>query len=78
MHFNIYLDDETGRRLNALAEKAGESRNALIRKAVGALLDGQSSLEWPEIVLKYEGIPDWPAFEDSRREQPPPSDDPLA
>ncbi|MBU0498765.1 MAG: ribbon-helix-helix domain-containing protein [Gammaproteobacteria bacterium] len=34
MNFNIYLDDETGRQLAAAAEQAGESRNALIRKAL--------------------------------------------
>ena len=35
MHFNVYFDDETGQRLTAAAQKEGESRNALIRKAVG-------------------------------------------
>ena len=34
MNFNIYLDDETGRQLNRLAKRAGESRNALVREAV--------------------------------------------
>lgn len=58
MNFNIYLDDDTGQRLIALAEKEGESRNSLIRKAVRNLLDQQTRPAWPEVVLKRQGFPD--------------------
>ena len=34
MHFNIYLDDQTGQRLTEAAQQAGEHRNAVIRRAV--------------------------------------------
>lgn len=34
MHFNIHLDDTTGQQLNTMAQQLGESRNALIRRAV--------------------------------------------
>ena len=34
MHFNIYLDDETGQRLTTAAKERGENRNAVIRHAV--------------------------------------------
>ena len=34
MHFNIYLDDETGQRLTAAAKELGENGNAVIRQAV--------------------------------------------
>lgn len=39
MHFNVYFDDVTGQRLTAVAAQAGESRNALIRKAVSKLMN---------------------------------------
>ncbi len=78
MHFNIYLDDETGKRLNALAEKAGESRNALIRRAVTTLLESQERPKWPKIVQEFRGMPDFPAFEENRNELLAPSADPLA
>jgi predicted transcriptional regulator len=78
MHFNIYLDDDTGERLKRAAQEAGESRNALIRRAVGDWLARQGLSQWPEAVLRFEGIADFPAFEASRDEFGAPADDPLA
>lgn len=78
MHFNVYLDDATGQQLNAVAHRAGESRNALIRKAVGEWLARQSQPQWPEAVLAYEGMPEVSAFEANRDQLRPPEADPLA
>jgi len=78
MHFNVYLDDETGHRLNALAQKAGETRNSLIRRAVRDMLDGQARPKWPESVLRHQGFPDFPDLKSLRSELTPPADDPLA
>lgn len=78
MHFNIYLDDETGERLNRAALEAGESRNALIRRAVGDWLARQGRAQWPEEVLRFEGVADFPPFEGSRDELGPSAGDPLA
>jgi hypothetical protein len=78
MHFNVYLDDDTGHRLNAFAQQAGESRNALIRRAVRQMLDGQTRPKWPESVLKHQGFSDFPDVDAQRAELIPPSADPLA
>lgn len=78
MNFNIYLDDETGRRLTDLAEKKGESRNALIRKAVNHLLDRPDRPSWPESVLRHEGFPDFPDIGNREDGLLPPPEDPLA
>jgi hypothetical protein len=78
MNFNIYLDDETGKRLIALAEREGESRNSLIRKAVKNLLDRPERPTWPESVLRHEGFPDFPEIGSKASELLAPSDDPLA
>jgi len=78
MHFNIYLDDATGQQLNALALQAGESRNALIRKAVGQWLVQQSQPQWPHSVTHFTGMADMPPFETHRGALVPPLDDPLA
>jgi hypothetical protein len=78
MHFNIYLDDETGEQLNAAAARAGESRNALIRRAVGEWLQRRGEPQWPDEVLGFQGISEMPPFEDARRELQPPVADPLA
>ena len=78
MHFNVYIDDETGQQLNRAAEQTGETRNALIRKAVSAWLQRQAPGQWPEAVLKHEGMPDMTPFESNRNQMKAPPDDPLA
>lgn len=78
MHFNIYLDDTAGQRLNVIAQQAGKSRNALIREAVSEWLTHQSQTQWPEAVLSFQGMADLPPFEASRNRLKPPVDDPLA
>ncbi len=78
MHFNIYLDDTTGQQLTAFAHQTGESRNALIRKAVSDWLSRQAQPQWPVAVLNFKGMADVPPFEASRDQLKPPVDDPLA
>lgn len=78
MHFNVYLDDATGQRLNAVARNAGESRNALIRKAVSEWLARQAQPQWPEAVMAFQGMSDMPPFEAGRAALRAPVDDPLA
>ncbi|KJS68054.1 MAG: CopG family transcriptional regulator [Serpentinimonas sp.] len=78
MHFSIYLDDATGQQLNAVAQQAGTSRNALIRKAVSEWLVHQHQPQWPQAVADFQGTDHAPPFEASRERLKPPADDPLA
>lgn len=78
MNFNIYLDDETGQQLNRAAEQAGESRNALIRRAVSEWLNRHGKPQWPDEVLAFKGMADMPLFEAGRNGLTPPAADPLA
>jgi hypothetical protein len=78
MHFNIYLEDETGLRLTEAAQQAGENRNALIRRAVQEWLARYDKPQWPETVLNFTGMPDMPAFEAGREHLATTMDDPLA
>ena len=77
MHFNIYLDDETGTRLTHLAQRRNRSRNSVVREAVADLLARQSGNGWPDIVLGFQGLGDIPQFESYRDELAPADDDPL-
>ncbi len=74
----IYIDDETGQQLKRAAEQSWETRNALIRKAVNAWLQRQAPCQWPDSVLKFEGMPDMAPFESSRDQLQAPAADPLA
>ena len=78
MNFNIYLDDETGQQLTLAAQGAGENRNAVIRRAVSEWLARHAQPQWPEAILNFQGIPEFPAFEASRDRLTPPAADPLA
>ncbi len=78
MNFNIYLDDETGARLSDAAEKAGETRNAVIRRAVSEWLNRRGRSDWPDEVLVFTGVADMTPFEAYRDALKPPAADPLA
>lgn len=78
MHFNIYLDDETGARLTEAAKQAGENRNAVIRRAVQEWLARHGKPQWPEAVLSFTGERAMPAFESGRAHLGPGRDDPFA
>jgi predicted transcriptional regulator len=78
MHFNVYIDDQTGQQLNAAAQQQGQTRNALIRAAVRDWLARQNQPKWPEEVLGFQGMADMPPFEAGREQLKPPVADPLA
>jgi hypothetical protein len=78
MHFNIYLDDETGARLTEAAKQAGENRNAVIRRAVQEWLAQRGKPQWPEAVLDFTGDPEMQSFEAGRAHLGPANVDPLA
>lgn len=76
MHFNIYLDDQTGRQLNDCAQSEKKPRNALIREAIEEWL-GRHHAGWPEEIMGFQGIGDFLPFESHRAELQPPSLDPF-
>ncbi len=78
MNFNLYLEDEIGKRLNRLAEQTGRSRNALIREAIAGWLERAEHKGWPAAVEQFGGVADAPAFEQYRAHLKPTDDDPLA
>lgn len=78
MNLNIYLDDQTGQQLVMAAKRTGETKNALIRKAVSEWLARYNQPTWPEEVLSFNGIADAPPFESGRDYLAEPAVDPLA
>lgn len=77
MHFNIYLDDETGARLTEAARQAGENRNAVIRRAVQEWLARSGKPLWPQVVLDHTGDAGMPPFESAREQLSLVKADPL-
>jgi len=77
MHFNIYLDAQTGRHLNDCAQAEKKSRNALIREAIEEWL-GRHRAGWPEEIMEFQGVGDFLPFESHRAELQPPNLDPFS
>jgi Arc/MetJ-type ribon-helix-helix transcriptional regulator len=74
MNFSLHLNDELVRRLNAMAQATGKSRNALIREAVEEWLERRARGQWPEAVLGFPGVPEAVPFEHARAELLPPGE----
>jgi Arc/MetJ-type ribon-helix-helix transcriptional regulator len=74
MNFSLHLSDDLVRRLNAVVQATGRSRNALIRQAIEAWLEHQEHRCWPEEVLTFQGIPETVPFEQARTELLPPKE----
>ena len=78
MNFNVYIDKDTGERLGRLAKTRRTSRNALVREALGHLLEKGAGGEWPRAVLEFCGVPAVRPFERARRGLKVPRLNPLA
>jgi len=78
MNFNVYFDDETARRLTALAKRRRKTRNAVIREAVGDWLNRAGRPAWPASVLAHVGDQGLVPFEEHRMELATPTPDPFA
>ena len=77
MNLNVYIEDQLARQLNEVVESTGKSRNAVIREAVKSWIEHYDRTSWPLSVREFEGIEDFPAFEDSREDLEPPKEDPF-
>ena len=74
MHFSIYLDDKTGQRLNEVAKVSGKSHDVLIRDAIELCMGMvYETAPWPEDVMTFQGMDDFPPFENHRTELLPAS-----
>ena len=78
MHFNVYIDDKTGQQLTDVAQQSGQTRNALIRRAVQDWLAHRNMPQWPDEVIDFKSMNNMPPFEAGRDELKPPLADPLA
>lgn len=74
MNFNIYLEDDLGNNLIAMAEKLGKTRNSIIREAVSEFIRKQYSLEWSSTIQNFTGIDEGIEFESYRDDLETPDD----
>ena len=72
MTFSIYLDDKLTAKLNQTAKRAGQTRNAIIRRALAEWLGQHRAGEWPEVIASFKGIRNAARFETDRKNLKPP------
>lgn len=77
MNFNIYVDKQTGERLERLAKRRRTSRNKLVREALSHFIERESTAGWPEAVLDFPGVEKAEPFEAHRRALKPARPDPF-
>jgi metal-responsive CopG/Arc/MetJ family transcriptional regulator len=77
MNFNIYIDDNLGRKIDCLASKTGMKRNAIVREALSSWIEQQERSEWPQSVLKWQGTDVFIEFEATRDELKPISEESI-
>jgi hypothetical protein len=76
VNFNLYLDLEAADKLAKLAKRTNKPRNALIRQAIEAWIESETS-RWPNEVLQYKGELSVAPFESCRNELSSLVDDPF-
>jgi len=74
MNINIYLEDELGQNLGNFVQKSGKTRNSIIREAIKDYIARQSSSQWSEKILGFEGIGEGIEFESYRDDLLSPDD----
>ncbi len=75
MNFNIYIEDELGRKIDFIADISGQKRNNIIREAITQWVMEHYPADWPTSIKNFSGIKDFPAFESYRGELSTPKED---
>lgn len=77
MNISIYLEAPLAKKAQHYAEKMGMTRNALIREAMKVWILQHEASSWPESVLNFQGVADFPSFEEGRDDFLAPIEDPF-
>lgn len=72
MNFSVHLSDEMVRRLDELAKDTGKKRNAIVREAIGELLEKRRTAKWPAQIVDFRGVRGIRRFEAERKHLKPP------
>lgn len=77
MNISLYLEAPLAKKTQQYAEKMGMTRNAIIREAIKVWLIQHDISSWPQSVLDFQGISDFPPFEEERNNFIAPIEDPF-
>lgn len=69
MHFNIWINDELMKEVEAIMKVEKKKRNKVINEAVVEYVNKVKRREWPDEIKNFkgiEGLEDWEGFEADR------------
>lgn len=67
MNIQIYLEDYLAKQLTQYAEKFHKKRNAIIREAIKEWVVKHTERQWPESIIQFNGIEDFPDVTEIRQ-----------
>jgi predicted transcriptional regulator len=74
MNFNLYLEDELGRKVNSIIKETGRKRNEILREAIANWVKEHFDKKWPASITNFEGCKDYIEPQDLRSELKKPND----
>jgi len=66
MDINVYLEDCVARQLLSYSEKFHRKRDSIVQEAIKDWLKKHSKRQWPESILQFEGLKEFPSIEEIR------------
>jgi hypothetical protein len=68
MNFNVYVNKNTGEKINEIAKSLHRSRNSIINEALEEWLYQHSNEKWPTDFFNFKPIKDVPDFKALRKD----------
>lgn len=70
MQFNVWVNDNLIKDVEAIMRSEGKKRNTVINEAIAEYVKNKKSKEWSEEIKNFkgiEGLEDWEGFESYRK-----------
>jgi len=67
MNINVYIEDKLAEQLAKYAEKFHRKKNSIVREAIRDWLTRHTERQWPDTILQFNGIKEFPDMEELRK-----------
>ena len=68
MNINIYIEDKLAEQLSKYANKFHRKRNSIVREAIRDWLSKHTEQKWPNSILRFNGIREFPDVKELRKD----------
>ena len=67
MNINIYIEDKLAEQLSKYANKFHRKKNSIVREAIKDWLTRHTERKWPNAILQFNGIKEFPDVKELRK-----------